>query len=177
MSIRVNAWVNAVSWSPSNLYCYIATQDSVMTVVNTSSQNSINVNLYHSPICYFVPVSDYSVYAISFDRHIYEYTEDEKLNKEENNFNWVCKRNITGGIYPVRKTPTTETGSKSVSETKTSIMDVMKKFEAGNQKKQSLIITSTSNQNIHSAQVNSANLVNDTIVTTDYAGFLKLWKI
>lgn len=176
MSIRVNAWVNAVSWSPSNSYCFIATQDSVMTVVNTSSQNIISVNLYHSPICYFVPVSDSSVFAISFDRHIYEYTEEEKQNKEENSQNWICKRNITGGIYPVRRTPT-ETGAKSVTETKTSIMDVMKKFEVGNQKKQSLIITSTSNQNIHSAQVNSANLVNGTIVTTDYAGFLKLWKI
>jgi hypothetical protein len=178
MSIRLNAWANTVAWSPSNLFCFIATQDSVMTVVDTSSQKIASVYLYHAPICQFVPASETSVYVIGFDRHIYEYTEDDNLANEDANTTWICKRNISGGIYPVKKTPTTESQSKSIVETKSaSIMDVMRKFDGGLQKKQSLVITSNNNQNIHSAQVNSANLANDTIVTTDYAGFLKLWKI
>jgi len=174
MTIRLSAWATSVGWSPSNLYGFVATQDSIMTVIDTSSQNIASVYLYHSPICHFVPITDTSLFVIGFDRHIYEYSEDEK---SEDNWLWTCKRNITGGIYPVKKTPTVDNKSKPIIEQRSgSIMDVMKKFEVGTQKKQSLIITSTNNQNIHSAQINSAIVTNDSLVTTDNAGFLKIWK-
>ncbi len=177
MTIPVSAWVNCVDWSPSNSFCFIATQDSVMTVVDTSSQKIASVYLYHSPITLFVPITDTSIYVVGFDRQIYEYLEDENSRKDDSNWTWVCKRNITGGLYPLKKTPTQENQPKSIIETRSaSIVDMMKKFEIG-QKKNSLIITSTNTLNIHSAQINSASYINDSIVTTDYAGFLKIWKI
>ena len=176
MSIPVSAWVNSVEWSPSDLYCFIATQDSILTIVNNSSQKIASMNLFHSPICFFMPSTDYSLFAVGFDRHIYEYVLDGDLAKENPNSTWVCKRNITGGSYPVNKTPQLDYVSKSVIETKSSsIMEVMKKFE-GAQKRNSQIITSTNTQNIHAAPISSVNSNSDLIITTDYAGFLKTWK-
>ena len=176
MTITVSAWVNCVEWSLSDLYCFIATQDSVLTIVDTSSKKLVSLNLFHSPICFFMPSTDNSLFAVGFDRHIYEYALDADSSKENSNSAWACKRNITGGPYPVNKTPPLDNSTKSVIETKSSsIMEVMKKFE-GAQKRNSLIITSTNTQNIHAAPISSVNLNNGMIITTDYAGFLKTWK-
>jgi hypothetical protein len=173
MTLRLSAWANSVGWSPTNKYCFIATQDSVLTIIDTSSQKILSVNLYHAPICHIIPQTDNSLFVIGFDRHIYEYSEDQNSG---DNWTWSCKRNITGGLYPVKRTPTTNDNKViTVNEQKGSIMDMMKKFEVG-QKKQSLVITSTNNQNIHSAPINSAIVTDNSMVTCDNAGFLKIWK-
>jgi hypothetical protein len=64
-------------------------------------------------------------------------------------------------------------------EGKKSITDRMKLFENTNQpKKTSLTFTSNAQPiNIHSSNINSINLANDCIYTSDYTGFIKIWSL
>jgi hypothetical protein len=40
-----------------------------------------------------------------------------------------------------------------------------------------LIVTTTSQKNIHSTNLSSANIFGSNLITTDYAGFVKNWAI
>lgn len=163
MSLTMGGWVNFTCWSPSSKYCFIASHDAMMNVINTSDQSVEKVYLSHSPLSFIIPVSDTLIYGVGYDRHIYQYgySDDSK--------SWVLTKTITKqDENKVGSTESTGTGS---------VLERLKKFEGGYGKKQSLIVTTTVQNNIHSANINSANLVNGNIVTSDYAGFIKIWTV
>jgi len=163
MSFNLSAWVNAVAWSPSSNFCFLSTHDSVLTVVDNLKQTKVTVNLSHSPITSIVPVSDKLIYAVAYDRHIYEY--------ELTNGEWLIKRTIT-------KDGGTPSGATTESSGNVGVAAMLSKFQGGTQKKQSVLVTSTVQKNIHSSTVNSMSLFNNNIiVTSDYTGFVKMWNI
>ena len=66
---------------------------------------------------------------------------------------------------------------KNEESTGGSIHERMKMFSGGN-KKQSIIITSNQQpKNIHTANINSVTLCEDFIITSDFAGFIKIWSL
>lgn len=118
---------------------------------------------------------------IGYDRHIYLY----ELGNEE----WTLKKSLTKELSAIGMLSNSLNSSTISTNISTggvisesiggSIADRLKQFQGGVQKKQSLIVTSTSiPKNMHLANINSANLVNNKyLVTSDYAGFVKVWNI
>lgn len=78
MTISLSGWVNAVAWSPSNNFLFTAGHDGIITVVNSKDQTTVPINVKHSPANFIVPISDTLFYAVSFDRHIYQYELDSQ---------------------------------------------------------------------------------------------------
>ena len=180
MTVSLSGWVNNVAWSPNSKFAFVATHDANLTVINTETKTNSTINLKHSPINFIIPVNNNSICVISFDRHIYQYVLDTNTNT------WSYKKCITKEDSSPSGLPSS---LSSISNTSTrpsisseggmgsNIQERLKQLQ-GLQKKQSLIVTTTVQRNIHSANVNSANLVNERfIVTSDYAGFIKIWNI
>jgi hypothetical protein len=163
-------WVNAVSWSPSGNYAFIATHDAGLTIVDTTIKSSSSLYVSHSPISSIIPISDNLICVIGFDRHIYQYHLD-------NNSTWTYRKCLT----KEDSVSQTESRGSVVSESiSTSIQDRLKQFQGGfgQAKKQSIAVSSTSQKNIHSASINSVNLLSDkSLITSDFAGFVKVWNV
>ncbi len=153
-----------MSWSPSNKYVFIATHDAVLTVYNVIKNTEVTIGLIHSPISQIVPISDSSFIAVAYDRNIYQYECDS-------NDLWAIKRSLTKESNPVSSSITTQSEGTSMS-----VQDRVKQFGAL-QKKQSLIVTSSIQFNIHRANVNSAVFDGKNLLTSDYAGFVKSWNL
>ena len=59
-----------------------------------------------------------------------------------------------------------------------SITDRLKMFQGNASKKTSLVFTSDSKPvNIHSGNINSINIANGSLYTSDYTGFIKIWPL
>lgn len=161
--------MNAVNWSPSGNSCFIATHDSVLTIIDNVNNTQSSVNLTHSSGSHIIAVSDTQIYVVGFDRHIYLY--------ENSGDKWAFKKCLT------KETPLLDQGrgSSVVIEPTVGggIAERLKQFGGGAAvKKTSIVVTSQVQKNIHSANINSAYLINNKyIATTDYAGFVKFWNI
>ncbi len=161
-TFSLSAWINAVAWSPSNKFVFIASHDSILTIYNIQKSLESSISLIHSPISHIIPISDSSILTIGYDRNIYQYECDS-------NETWSLKKSLTkDSVNPLL--------SANSSEGSMSIHDRVKQLTGGLQKKQSLIVTSAVQRNIHSCSVNSANLFGSTLITSDYAGFVKMWN-
>jgi hypothetical protein len=169
MSFPLSGWVNAVNWSSSGKYAFIATHDACLTIVDTSAKTSSTIYLSHSPISSIIAISDTLICAIAFDRHIYQYHLDS-------NSTWTYKKCLTKEESSlVSSEIRTSVSSESVPS---SIQDRLKQFQGGAAKKQSVSVTTSSQKNIHSANINSVNLINGkSLITSDFAGFVKVWNI
>lgn len=161
MTVSVSAWVNYLAWSPSNNYIFIATHDSVLTVINNSDQSTLNINLSHSPVAFILPISDSKIYLVGYDRHIYLYESDSNCNS------WVLNRCLTKETNPTKNEQTTTGG----------LIDKIKNFEGGSQKRQSLNTSSTVQKNFHNSNISSAHICGNYLITTDFTGFVKTWNI
>ena len=67
---------------------------------------------------------------------------------------------------------------KSDSQAETSSSSIANKLKMFNlqNKKQSIVVGSSSLKNIHSSNINSFSVCNNQVITTDYSGFVKVWK-
>lgn len=158
MNFSLGAWVNNVCWSPSNNFAFVATHDSIISVLNTKGNTKDSIYLNHSPASSIVSLSDTEILVISFDRHIYRY----KLEGEE----WKMIKAIT------KDEEKKDEGKKEGN----SMADRMKMFTQS-AKKQSLQTGSSSNaKNIHKSQINSSVVSKDGLITSDFTGFIKIWK-
>lgn len=138
-----------------------------MHIINNSDGSNSTIYLTHSPLSHLVPLSNTQVYGIGFDRHIYLY--EEKDNE------WKFAKSIT---KETSSTPAQSTSNVVADSVSGSIQDRLRQFQGGFQKKQSLIVTTSVQKNIHSANINSVNVFADKfLVTSDYAGFVKVWNI
>jgi len=81
MTFSLNAWVNGVCWSPSNKFCFAATHDAIITVINIAENKKDSIYLNHSAASSIIPISDGEIYVISFDRHIYKYSLDSNTGE------------------------------------------------------------------------------------------------
>lgn len=160
MTIQLSAWVNTVAWNPTSSFCYIATHDAVFTVVNNNDKTITTINLTHSPFNHIVPQSNTSFVGVGFDRHIYLYEYDADKTKIELK-NTLTKTQVAEETGPV----------------KTGVSDIMKRFDAG--QKKSIQVGSNANnfKHIHPALINSGHVLGNTVITSDYAGFIKTWNL
>jgi len=196
----LSAWVNCVAWTPNNQYSFIATHDAYLHVINSSDKSTVSIPLSHSPFSHIIVPNNTNLFGIGFDRHLYQYTFDQtsgwrflkSLTKDHisnpegvaSSFVDVVKDNpliqgsrnsgvVSGGIQD--RLSTFQAGSRaSVSG---GIQDRLSTFQAGPKPKLSIKVTSTVQTNIHSANVNSVNFIENHLVTSDYAGFIKTWSI
>ena len=91
---------------------------------------------------------------------------------------WKLSRSITKSSIVPNSSNETIQMSLSQQTTGSSIQDRLKHFQGGAAKKQSLIVTTSAQKNIHSASINSLYNINDLfLVTSDYAGFVKIWNL
>ncbi len=137
-----------------------------MTILNTSKDSETSIYLTHSPVQHIIPLSDNSILTIGFDRNIYQYDCDSSEN-------WAFKRSLTKDD----SNPLLQATSNVGGEISASIQERLKQFGEGLQKKQSMIVTSNVQRNIHLANVNSASLSGNNLITSDYAGFVKVWNL
>lgn len=72
----------------------------------------------------------------------------------------------------------TKKDSDKGEEQSTNSGSIVSKLRMFNQtaKKQSIIVGSTNQKNIHNSNINSYCLIKDQIVTTDMSGFVKVWN-
>jgi hypothetical protein len=169
MNFPLSGWVNSVNWSPSGNYAYIATHDAGLTIVDTKNKSSSTIYVSHSPISSIIPISDNLICVVGFDRHIYQYCLNDNLT-------WTYKKCLT----KEDSLPQIVTRDAISEPFSSSIQDRLKQFQGGfgQSKKQSFAITTTSQKNIHSANINSVNLVSGkSLITSDFAGFVKVWNI
>jgi actin related protein 2/3 complex subunit 1A/1B len=78
MTIKADAWVNDVCWSKSGNFCFAATHDAIVYVIDNKQKNYNIIYLNHSPFSNIVALSDNSFIGVSFDRHIYIYEKEEE---------------------------------------------------------------------------------------------------
>ena len=76
------------------------------------------------------------------------------------------------------KAITKNDGEKAESTDKGSVVANRMAMFQQSAKKQSLIVTSTSSnsKNIHNSQINSCVVAKEGLITSDYTGFVKIWK-
>lgn len=169
MSFPLSGWINSLSWSPSGKYAFIASHDAGLTIVDTKNKSYSTLYVSHSPISSIIPISDNLICVVGFDRHIYQYSLNDNLI-------WAYKNCLT----KEDSLPQTVTRGAISEPISSSIQDRLKQFQGGfgQSKKQSIAITTTSQKNIHSANINSVNLVSGkSLITSDFAGFVKVWNI
>lgn len=58
-----------------------------------------------------------------------------------------------------------------------SVASRLRMFNNQINKKQSIIVGSSNQKNIHSSNINSYTLVKSQLITSDLSGFIKVWKL
>ena len=74
------------------------------------------------------------------------------------------------------KAITKNEGEKAESADKGSVVANRMAMFQQSAKKQSLIVTSSNSSNIHNSQINSCVVSKEGLITSDFTGFIKLWK-
>ena len=113
----------------------------------------------HAPATMLIPKDDNSFYAVCYDRNIYEY---EKKGEE-----WQVKKIITA--------------KKEDTKAKTTVGKVSAQLamfnKMGQQNKDNLAVVTKQSLHLHKSQISSVNIKGNDIITTDFSGFVKYWKL
>jgi len=159
LSIKTNSWVNYVAFSPNGKYSFALTHDSTFIIIDNKQKTHITVNLSNNSGNKIIPISDEKVLIFTYDREILYY--------ENINGSWKISNKNLEEILP------TTSQNKQTASTG-GILDRMKQFDDKEKlKKQDLPLMKSS----HSSTISSANLFNNELITTDFAGYLKKWKV
>ena len=159
---RPNCWLNSVTWTPSGRFGIAAGHNSTIAVLDYKDKKTDVIKCKHSPVSFVIPSGETSFYAVCYDRNILEY--------EKKGDQWEVKRTIT--IDTGKKTTPAAGGRGSA------VSDAIKKYQAmGQQKKESLIVTSKQFPHLHKCIISSVNIKGKVMITTDIAGFVKYWKL
>ena len=70
-----------------------------------------------------------------------------------------------------------EKAEESQSAIGGSVANRLKMFNNTINKKQSIVVGSANQKNIHSSNINSFAVSNNQLITSDLSGFVKVWKL
>lgn len=146
-----SAWVTCVAWSLSGTYAFAGSQNANIVVIDYKKSKKEIIKLNHAPVQYLLPQSDTKFYAVGFDKEIYLY---EKTGEK-----WELKKKVTQDEANIKANTYVIPGEENKEE------------------KKSFIIEGPKNHHLHSADISSVTLKDNTIITTDLIGFVKFWKI
>ena len=157
---KPGSWLNSVAWNNSGSLGFASSQNATIAVLDKNKKETELIKCDHSPANLIVPNGDDSFYAVCYDRHIYEYK-------------------LTGGKWAVAKKVTEDKkGAQKQEEKRGSVSDALKKFQTMNmQKKENLIVSSKASSNVHGGLISSVVIKGKDMMTTDFAGFVKYWKL
>lgn len=178
--INTGSWINDVAWSLDGRFSFASSQESKLYIRDLVNGSDTVINSEFSPITTFVPINNTSFYAVGYDRVIYLYsyqndkwtmekTVSSNAKKEQNQSGQSSAQPFSGSSFTQRPFAFKQGGGVS---------EVLKKFESsGMKKKTSLVVTTESKEGLHSTTISSVTLKNNELITTDFAGFVKYWKI
>ena len=167
IKFNTKAWVNDVAFSPSGNFAFAGSHNSTLSIVNCKENTVETLNLTHSPVSKIVPLNDEIIIVIGFDRHFYRYSRSNPEKK------WKYHDSLTK--FDLNKfTSDLEEKKEEIASFKDRV-GVFKNLS----KKTSLIVTSNKNEtkNIHLANICSTSVVSNNLVTSDLAGYIKLWPL
>ena len=157
---KENSWINSVTWLPNDLLGLAASQDAIISVIHPKDKKVDEIRCKHAPATMLIPKDDNSFYAVCYDRNIIEY--EKKGDK------WEIKKIITAKKEENNKSRTS-VGNVSAA---------LEKFnQMGLQDKQKLAVTTKQSSHLHKSQISSISIKDKDIITTDYSGFVKYWKL
>lgn len=145
------SWVNCVAWSPTpkSSYAFTASQNSNLVITDYRKNSVEEIKLNHAPIQFILPKSDTEIYCIGYDKEIYLYGKEGDQ--------WLLKKKITQLPENVKA-------------------NTLPNFN-GQEDKPSFIMEGPKMKHLHYADISSATLKDNNIITTDLIGFVKFWKI
>ena len=157
---KENSWINSATWLPNGYWGLVASQDAIISIVNLGEQKTEQIRCKHSPATMLIPKDDNSFYAVCYDRNIIEY--EKKGDK------WEIKKIITAK----------KEGDNKARTSVGNVSAALEKFnQMGLQDKQKLAVTTKQSSHLHKSQISSISIKDKDIITTDYSGFVKYWKL
>lgn len=160
LSVKTNSWINDVTFSPSGKFSFALTHDSTFIIIDNKNKTHNTVNLTNNSGKKIIPLSDNKVLIFTFDKEIIIY---ENIN----------------GTWKLSPSNLEEIPPKMSSESKQSvstggILDRMKQFDDKEKLKKQDI---SQVKSTHLSTISSANVYNNELITSDFSGYLKKWKI
>lgn len=160
------SWLISCNWSLDGKYAYAASQGGYVNVIEKEAKKVTQIPIPDSPIAFILPVNNNSFYAVGYNREIYLY--------EESSGNWKMTKEITKKEGKEENKPKTV----DVGGSGGGVAAALRRFQnQGMKKKESLVITTPQNENLHAAMISSVSIKGNTMITTDLAGFVKYWKL
>ena len=162
---EAGSWLINCNWSLDGKYAYTSCQGGYVYVIQFNEKKEDKICISQSPISMIIPKGNNAFYAVGYNREIYLY--------EEENGQWVMKKQITKKEKPKeeKKNNTPMGGSGGVAA-------ALKRFQnQGMKKKESLVVTTEQNENLHATNISSFAIKDNQIITSDLAGFVKYWEI
>ena len=162
---EAGSWLINCNWSLDGKYAYSSCQGGYVYVIQFNEKKKDKICISQSPISMIIPKGNNAFYAVGYNREIYLY--------EEENGQWVMKKQITKKEKPKEEkknnTPMGGSGGDAAA---------LKRFQnQGMKKKESLVVTTEQNENLHATNISSFAIKDNQIITSDLAGFVKYWEI
>lgn len=164
-SIECNSWANSVCWNLSGTCCYASDQKANLYVIDPTAKSHETIPLNHSAITAIVPVGENGIICATYARELLKYEKDGEK--------WVLKKKVSDDSSVSQH-------SKGIELYGAGIKEKLNNFNtgvSGIKKKASLVFQTEENTHVHASNISSMTIKDDLLITTDLAGFYKMWKI
>lgn len=172
-----DAWILNTKWALGGEYAYATSYMSDIVVIDYKNQSENVIHCEHSPVMFIESISETSFIAVCYDREIFIYECDDDGK-------WEIKKDIVNNTNDEQVSESKCIGNKEEENAPgKGVAEELKKFQTSALKnRSSLVVTTKKNKVGHQAKISSVNVINvnddeKEIITTDLAGFVKVWSV